>query len=33
MKSKERVIRALEFSGPDRVPRCTLHKPTKKFSD
>ncbi|OQC14858.1 MAG: methylcobalamin:coenzyme M methyltransferase [Firmicutes bacterium ADurb.Bin080] len=33
MKAKERVIRALEFRGPDRVPRCILHKPTKKISD
>lgn len=33
MKSKDRVKRALEFKGPDRVPRCTLHEPTTKFID
>jgi len=31
MKSKERVLRALEFRGPDRVPVCTLHRPAKPF--
>ena len=33
MKSKERVLRALEFRSPDRIPIGTLHLPTRKFSD
>jgi hypothetical protein len=33
MKSKERVIRAIEFRSPDRVPICSFHLPTRKFGD
>lgn len=33
MKSKERVIRAIEFRSPDRVPLCTLHIPTRSMLD
>ncbi|MGI6701126.1 MAG: uroporphyrinogen decarboxylase family protein [Christensenellales bacterium] len=33
MTRKERVLRALEFKGPDRVPVCTMHVPTKRFRD
>lgn len=33
MKCKERVLKALEFKGPDRAPICTMHIPTKKFKD
>ena len=33
MNCKERVIKALEFRGPDRTPICTMHLPTKKFLD
>lgn len=33
MKPKERVIRAIEFNSPDRMPICSFHLPTKKFSD
>lgn len=31
MKSKERVLRALEFRGPDRVPIYGMHAPAKPF--
>jgi len=33
MNHKERVLRALEFRSPDRVPVCTMHVPTVKLSD